>query len=65
MRNKKWKSTKFWFTLWATGLLTFIVLANRMEFAQLGMVLAAAPMAYCYCNVKQKELFSNRIGEDK
>ena len=63
MLSKKLKSTKFWVTLWATALLTYIVVANRVDFSQLGMVLATAPMAYCYCNVKQKELYSK--GDDK
>lgn len=65
LRHSKWKSTKLWFTLWATAILTFIVVANRPDFVQLGMVLAAAPLAYCYCNVRQKELYNKKEEEER
>ena len=59
-KNSKLKSIKFIVTIWAMGLLTYIIIADKVDFSQLGMVLSGAPMAYCYCNVKQKEIFENR-----
>lgn len=63
----KFKSMKFVVTVWAMVLLTIIVVQNRVDFVQLGMILACAPMAYCYTNVKQKELFNkiNDVGEHR
>lgn len=66
MQNKL-KSVKFWVTVWAMLLLSFIVIMNRTDFVQLGTILATAPMAYCYANVKQKELLNKltNTGDDK
>ena len=56
--KKKICSLKFWFTLWATGLLTFIVIANKVEFLQVAIMLAAAPLGYCITNVWQKKILN-------
>lgn len=62
---EKLKSLKFWFTTWATGLLTYIVIANRVEFLQVAIMLAAAPLGYCITNVVQKKILDKHTGENK
>lgn len=59
----KLKSVKFWVTIWAMIILSFIVFTDKSDFVQLGLVLATAPMAYCITNVKQKEILNKAKGE--
>ena len=60
---RKFKSLKAIFTLWATGLLTYIVIANRVEFLQVAIMLAAAPLGYCLTNVWQKKILNKHLGD--
>lgn len=57
----KFKSMKVLVTLWAIGLLTYIVVTNKTDFTQVAMILATAPMTYCVVNVKQKEIFNKLV----
>lgn len=54
----KLKSCKFLVTIWAMGLITYIVVAGLTDFLQLCTVLAAAPLAYTAANVYQKKIYS-------
>ena len=66
-RNFKSKllSMKFIFTAWATGLLTYIVIANRTEFLQVAIMLAAAPLGYCVTNVIQKKILEKELNKEE
>ena len=61
---EKMSSLKFIFTAWACGLLTYIVVAGKADFVQLGTVLASAPLAYCITNVQQKKLYAQLESEE-
>ena len=61
---KKLKSLKFIFTFWATALLTYIIIANRTEFLQVAIMLAAAPLGYCVANVAQKKILENQNNKE-
>lgn len=56
---KKLKSVKLWVTIWAVGMVTYIVVANRTEFNQIAQWLCAVPLAYIGANVAQKKIFSD------
>ena len=61
---EKWSSCKWLITVWACGLLTYIVVAGKTDFVQLGTVLASAPLAYCITNVQQKKIYAQLEGEE-
>lgn len=50
----KLKSTKLWVTLWAMGIVTYIVISKQSDFVSIATILSAAPMVYCGANVGQK-----------
>lgn len=50
----KFKSRKFWITLWSIAIITFIVVADRTEFASFATFLSAVPLAYIGLNVYDK-----------
>ena len=52
----KWKSRKFWITVWCCGLITLTVVLDRTSFASLMTVLAAVPITYIGCNTYQKNI---------
>lgn len=56
---EKLKSVKLWVTVWAIGMVTYIVVANRTEFNQIAQWLCAVPLAYIGANVAQKKIFSD------
>ena len=49
-------SVKFWVTLWAMGMVSFIVSANRADFMQIAQPLCFVPLAYLGVNVWQKKI---------
>jgi len=58
--NKKLKSVKNIIVAWAAGLITYIVVANKYDFTQLAVILAAIPVAYIPSNVYQKKIEKER-----
>ena len=58
---KKVKSVKVLITIWAIGLITYIVIANRVDFINLAHLLASIPMIYLPVNVWQKKIFEDRL----
>lgn len=62
--SSKWRSRKFWVTIWCCGLITVTVVLDRKDFSQLMTVLAAVPIAYIGCNTYQKNIDHN-AGNDK
>lgn len=57
----KFKSVKVWITIWAIALITYIVIANRVDFLQLAHLLATIPMIYLPVNTWQKKIFEDRL----
>ena len=58
-RLKKLFSVKTWVTLWAVGMVSYIVIANRAEFLIVAQWLCSVPLAYLGVNVWQKKIFSD------
>jgi len=58
--NRKLKSVKNIIVAWAAALITYIVVANKGDFTQLAVILAAIPVAYIPSNVYQKKIESER-----
>lgn len=56
--KSKLKSIKFWVTVWAMGIVTFIVVADRVAFLDVAKYLAAVPVAYIGMNVWQKKILN-------
>ena len=54
--NRKLKSVKTWVVVWALGLITYIVIADKVDFIQLAVLLATIPLAYVPVNVWQKKI---------
>jgi hypothetical protein len=54
--NKKLKSVKNLIVAWALGLITYIVIADKVNFLQLAILLATIPLAYIPSNVYQKKI---------
>jgi len=54
--NRKLKSVKTWVVIWSLGLITYIVVAGKVDFIQLAILLATIPLAYVPCNVYQKKI---------
>ena len=54
--NRKLKSVKTWVVIWALGLITYIVIADKVDFIQLAVLLATIPLAYVPVNVWQKKI---------
>ena len=61
MKNRKFKSVKVWITIWAIALITYIVVANRVDFLQLAHLLATIPMIYLPVNTWQKKIFEDKL----
>ena len=57
-KPNKLKSVKFWVTIWAVGMVSYIVIGNRTEFTLLAQWLCAVPLAYLGVNVWQKQIYS-------
>ena len=56
-KPNKLKSVKFWVTLWAVGMVSYIVIGNRTEFTLIAQWLCAVPLAYLGVNVWQKKIY--------
>ena len=57
-KPNKLKSVKFWVTIWAIGMISYIVIGNRTEFTLIAQWLCAVPLAYLGVNVWQKQIYS-------
>lgn len=57
-------SVKFWITLWAVLLITYIVLAEESEFILIAELLCAVPLAYLGLNVWQKKIMTDAEKKD-
>lgn len=51
---EKLKSRKFLITLWAIGIISYIVIAGKSDFIPIADLLALIPLAYSGLNVWQK-----------
>lgn len=58
-KRNKLTSAKLWVTLWAIGMVSFIVIANRSEFMTIAQWLCAVPLAYIGANVWQKKIYED------
>ncbi|WP_315602335.1 hypothetical protein [Treponema socranskii] len=58
VKPNKLKSVKFWVTIWAIGMISYIVIGNRTEFTLIAQWLCAVPLAYLGVNVWQKQIYS-------
>lgn len=58
-KRNKLTSAKVWVTLWAIGMVSFIVIANRSEFMTIAQWLCAVPLAYIGANVWQKKIYED------
>lgn len=56
MKHNKLKSVKTWIVIWAIGLITFIVVAGKVEFLTLATLLATIPLAFIPANIAQKKI---------
>lgn len=63
-KMRKLKSVKFWVVVWACALITYMVVANRVEWTQLGILLATIPLAYIPANVWQKKIEEKCVEKD-
>jgi hypothetical protein len=52
--NKKLASRKLWITVWAMGLVTYIVVMNRTDFTSLATLLSTSLPVYMGVNAYQK-----------
>lgn len=55
-QHNKLKSVKTWVVVWALGLITYIVVADKADFLQLSVLLSTIPLAYIPSNVYQKKI---------
>ena len=58
-KPNKLKSVKFWVTIWAVGMVSYIVIGNRTEFTLIAQWLCAVPLAYLGVNVWQKKIYED------
>ena len=56
MKHNKLKSVKTWIVMWAVGLITYIVVAGKVDFLTLATLLATIPLAYLPVNAYQKKI---------
>lgn len=61
-KHPKLSSAKLWVTIWAVAMVTFIVVADRNNFAEIAQWLCAVPLAYIGANVWQKKIFAGKAG---
>lgn len=59
----KLKSVKLWVTIWACGLLTYIVVADKTNWSNLALAISAIPIAYGPLNISQKNILKNKERE--
>lgn len=58
-KHSKLTSAKLWVTIWAIGLVSFIVIANRTEFMSIAQPLCFVPLGYLGVNVWQKKIYED------
>lgn len=58
-KHSKLTSAKLWVTIWAIGLVSFIVIANRTEFMSIAQPLCFVPLGYLGANVWQKKIYED------
>ena len=58
-KPNKLKSVKFWVTIWAVGMVSYIDIGNRTEFTLIAQWLCAVPLAYLGVNVWQKKIYED------
>lgn len=58
-KPNKLKSVKFWVTLWALGMISYIVIGNRTEFVLVAQLLCSIPPVYLGVNVWQKKIYED------
>ena len=58
-KPNKLKSVKFWVTLWALGMISYIVIGNRTEFVLVAQLLCSIPLVYLGVNVWQKKIYED------
>lgn len=54
----KLKSTKLWITIWALGLISYIVIADKNDFYGIAQLLSSIPLSYVVANVAQKAIYN-------
>lgn len=54
----KLRSTKLWITIWALGIISFIVIADKTDFYGIAQLLCSIPLAYVVANVAQKAIYN-------
>lgn len=58
---KKLFSVKFWVTIWAMAVVSYIVFANKTDFIIIAQWLSSVPLAYLGLNVWQKKIISESV----
>lgn len=56
-------SVKFWVTIWAMAIVSYIVFMNKTDFMIIAQWLCSVPLAYLGLNVWQKKIYSDRDKE--
>lgn len=54
----KLKSVKLWITVWATAMISFIVIAGKTDFYGIAQLLCSIPLSYVVANVAQKAIYA-------
>lgn len=60
-KPNKLKSAKLWISIWAMGIISYIVISGKSEFLQLAVLLSTIPLAFIPANVWQKKIFEDRL----
>lgn len=56
-KTSKLKSVKLWITIWAIGMISYIVFTNKTEFYGIAQMLCSVPLSYVVANVAQKAIY--------
>lgn len=56
----KLKSTKLWITIWAIGIITYIVISGKTDFYGIAQLLCSIPLSYVVANVAQKAIYTKK-----
>ena len=58
-------SVKFWVTIWAMVMVSFIVIADKTDFLNIAQWLCGVPLAYIGFNVWQKKIFADKDSKEE
>lgn len=58
-KRSKITSVKFWVTLWAIAMVSFIVITDKADFMQIAQPLCFVPLGYLGVNVWQKKIYED------